>query len=331
MWSAAFSPDGKAVVTADDKAAQVWDARTNQRLFTLPHGDTVYDARYSTDGARLVTASGDGAVRIWDASTSALVHVLKQQRADGKPSRYFVVALSPDDKLVAAIDTTGTVAHVWDAVSGAPLAELHNDGSNFPSIAFSADARWLATSGGDDARVFDTRTWAQALTLAGPRIGALSFDPTGSRLVTGSAGGDVTLWEIPGGARARHMREIGDPVDALAFSPDGQFVATGGGDGAAQIWDARSGALRNQINAGSTKILSLEFDPTSRLVAAAGDGGAVVVAETLGMPVAVLDVPRGVVRTARFNRTSRRIVGASWDGTGHVWDATSPYRVWSSP
>jgi len=65
--------------------------------------------------------------------------------------------------------------------------------------------------------------------------------------VTGSASGDATIWEIPSGARAQHLREIGEPVDAVAFSPDGQFVATGGGDGAAQIWDARSGALRNKI------------------------------------------------------------------------------------
>jgi WD40 repeat protein/serine/threonine protein kinase len=331
MWSAAFSPDGRQVVATDDACARIWDARTHQLLFTLPHGDTVYDARYSSDGARLVTASGDGAVRIWNASTGALVHTLSQPRVDGRPSRYFVAALSPNGRLVAAIDTVGTVAHVWDAVSGVSLAELRNDASDFPSIAFSADARWLATSGGDDVRVFDTRTWAQVLTIAGPRIRALSFDPAASRLVTGNAGGDATIWEIPSGARALHLREIGAPVRAVAFSPDGQLVATGGGDGAAQIWDARSGALRNQLNAARSKILSIEFDPTSTLVVIAGDRGAVVVAEALGMPVAVLDVPRGVVRTAHFDPTSHQVVGASWDGTARVWDATSPYRRWSSP
>jgi WD40 repeat protein len=223
------------------------------------------------------------------------------------------------------------VAHVWDAASGAALAELGNDASEFPSIAFSADARWLATSGGNDTRVFDTRTWAQVLTLVGPRIRALSFDPTASRLVTGSAGGDATIWDIPSGARAQHLREIGAPIRAVAFSPDGQLVATAGGDGAAQIWDARSGALRNQINAARGKLRSIEFDPTSRLVVAAGDGGTVVVAEALGLPIAVLDGPGGVVTTAHFDPTSRHVIGAAWEGMARIWDATSPYRRWSSP
>jgi len=85
--------------------------------------------------------------------------------------------MADKDALFGRSDTKGAVAHVWDADTGAQLAELRNDASEFPAIAFSADGRWLATSGGDDVRVFDTNTWAQALTLAGPRIRTLSFDP----------------------------------------------------------------------------------------------------------------------------------------------------------
>jgi WD40 repeat protein len=72
MWSAAFSPDGQRIVTTDDVCAQVWDARTHQRLFTLGHGGEVYHAVYSADGARLVTAAAEF-VRIWDAASGALV------------------------------------------------------------------------------------------------------------------------------------------------------------------------------------------------------------------------------------------------------------------
>jgi WD40 repeat protein len=328
MWSAAFSPDGKAVVTAGDQAAQVWDAQTNQLLFTLPHGDTVYDARYSGDGARIVTGSGDGAVRIWAATTGALVREIG--RATSR--RYYATALSPDSKFIAAINRTDAVAYVWDSASGALLAGIHNDASGVPALAFSADGRWLATSGGNDVRVFDVSTWSQTLVLAGPHIHTLSFDPTGPRLVTGSAGGDVSIWEIPSGTRTRHLREIGDPVNAIAFSPDGQLIAAGGGDGAVQIWRATTGALQTRFNAMPGKILTIEFDPASKLVVAGGDQGAVVVADAVqGMPETMLDGTRGVVMTAHFDPTSRRVVGASWDGTARIWDTTSPYRRWRSP
>jgi WD40 repeat protein/serine/threonine protein kinase len=329
MWSAAFSPDGRQLITTDDACAKIWDARTSGLLFTLPHGDTVYHAVYSADGTRLITASGDGTVKIWDAATGARLRELTHA---GKPPRYYAVAISPDDRLIAAIDMAGAVADAWDAVSGTLLAELRNDASGFPSIAFSSTGRWLATSGGNDVRVFDTGTWSQAFTIAGPRIRALSFDPTGPRLATGSAAGDASIWELPSGARTHHLREIGEPVNAVAFSPDGRLVATGSSDGAEQIWQAATGALQSQLNALRSKISVIAFDPTSRLVVAAGASGTVVVEDAaLGMPVTALEGPRGVVRTAYFDPTSRRVVGASWDGTALVWDATSPYRRWSSP
>jgi WD40 repeat protein/serine/threonine protein kinase len=328
MWSAAFSPDGRQIVTTDDRGAQVRDAQSYRLLFELPHGDTVYQAVYSADGTRLVTAGGDGAVRIWDAASGALVRAL---RRDGTKPRYYVVALSPDGKLVAAIDTKGEVADIWDVATGAPIAEIRNDASEFPAIAFSSDGHWLATTGGNDVRVFDARTRAQAITIRGPGIHSLAFDPTGPRLITGAATGDAAIWAIPSGARIRHLRDVGEPVDAVAFSPDGQLVVAASRDGAAHVWHARSGELQSQFNPRHSKILAVEFDRSSKLVLAAGADGTVVVADAaLGMPVTVLEGPQNLVRVAHFDPSSRRVVGASKDGTARVWDATSPYRRWGS-
>jgi WD40 repeat protein/serine/threonine protein kinase len=330
MWSARFSPNGKELVTTDDQNAQIWDAQSYQLRVTLHHGDVVYQAVYSTDGSKLVTGSADGVVRIWDAASGTLVREL---RRDGIPRlRYYIVALSPDNKLVAAIEMDGVVAHVWDASTGAPLAELHNEALGYSSLAFSSDGHWLATSGGNDVRVFDTRTWAQIIFIPRPGIYAMSWDPRDPRLLTGSADGDASIWEIPSGKRIHHLRETGEPVDAVAFSPDGQLVVSASRDGAEQIWEASSGKLRSQGNYLRDKILSVEFDPTSMLVVAAGANGAVAVTDaSQGMPVTVLDGPRNVVLVAHFDPISRQVVGASWDGTARVWDATSPYRKWSSP
>jgi len=329
MWSATFSPDGKQLVTTDDQNAQVWDAQTYRLLFTLRHGDTVYQAVYSNSGARIITAGGDGTVRIWDAANGALARELTH---DGKRLRYGAVAALPDGKRVAAIDISGEVAHVWDTATGALLAELPNDARGFFSLAFSADGRWLATSGGNDVRVFDVRTWAQVRTISGPGIHDLSWDPSGPRLLTGSTSGDASIWTIPSGARIRHLREVGEPINAVTFSPNGRLVVTASNDGMEQVWDAASGRLQSQGNYLHGKILSVEFDRTSTLTVAAGTNGAVAVVDAvLGMPVTVLDGPRNVVTVAHFDPSARRVVGASWDGTARIWDPTAPYRRWNSP
>jgi WD40 repeat protein/serine/threonine protein kinase len=329
MWSSLFSPDGRRIVTTDDKNAQVWDARSRQLLFTLPHDDTVYHAVYSVEGTRLITASGDGTVKIWDATDGTLLRSLMH---DGLKLRYAALAVSPDGKRLAAMDMTGTCTNVWDAATGASLAELHNNSaSELPSLGFSSDGRWLATSGGGDVRVFETTTWRPGHVLEATHVRSMSWDPTGPRVLTGTATGDASIWDVPSGRRVRHLREVGESVDAVAFAPNGELVVTASRDGAEQVWHARSGLRQSQFNHLRRKILSVEFDTTSTLVLSAGASGTVVVADAIqGMPVAVLEGPKNVVRVAHFDPTSLRVVGASWDGTARVWDSTPPYRRWSS-
>jgi eukaryotic-like serine/threonine-protein kinase len=65
--SAAFSPDGKRVVTASyDRTARLWDADSGALLATLRgHEGRVWSAAFSPDGKRVVTASEDKTARLW--------------------------------------------------------------------------------------------------------------------------------------------------------------------------------------------------------------------------------------------------------------------------
>ncbi|HEU4728255.1 MAG TPA: protein kinase [Kofleriaceae bacterium] len=329
MWSAAFSPDGKQLVTTDDKNAQLWDAQTGRLEFTLPHGGVVYQAVYTANGTKLVTASADGAVRIWEAASGALVRELR--RGDATP-QYYAVAVSPDDKLVAAIDVNGGLVHIWEAANGALIADLRNDAWNSPAIAFSADARWLATTGGNDVHIFDTRTRTPAGTIRGPRIHSLAFDPTGPRLVTGAATGDAAIWEVPSGTRIHHLHELGDPVEAVAYSPDGRLVVTATRDGTEQIWRATSGEMQSLRHLSHGRIYAIEFDRASEHVLAAnGDGTAVVTDIGLRTPANVLEGPQEILWRAHFDPSAHRVVGVSTNGAARIWDATAPYRRWSVP
>ena len=72
MLSAAFSPDGKRIVTASsDKTARLWDAETGKQIGEPLKGHTasVSSAAFSPDGKRIVTASEDKTARLWDAAT----------------------------------------------------------------------------------------------------------------------------------------------------------------------------------------------------------------------------------------------------------------------
>ena len=65
--TAAFSPDGRRIVTAsEDGTARVWDSETGRELDVLKgHIGAVYSAAFSPDGRRIVTASIDRTARVW--------------------------------------------------------------------------------------------------------------------------------------------------------------------------------------------------------------------------------------------------------------------------
>ncbi|AGA33406.1 WD-repeat protein [Thioalkalivibrio nitratireducens DSM 14787] len=54
----------------------MWDAASGERLRTLcGHEGWVLFCAYSPDGARLVSAGGEGTLRVWDAASGACLRV----------------------------------------------------------------------------------------------------------------------------------------------------------------------------------------------------------------------------------------------------------------
>lgn len=323
MWSANWSPDGRWIVTTDDAGAQIWDGVTYVRLSTLPHDDVVYAAAWLT-ADRVVTVCGDGSVRIWNAARGGLIRELKLH---GKSPRWY--ALSVHGDRVAAVGSKGAVAAAWDMSTGAVLVDLQLPPANWPSIAFSADGRWLAATGGGAVEVLDTTTWRAVVSL-GDQVRALAWDPSGPRLLVGSATGEASIWSLPAGTGGP-LHQLGEPVSAVAYSRGGTLASIGGEEGAELVFDSATDRILSQSNRLHAKISSLAFSADGQL-AAAGVSGELAIGEAeSGLPVEVLEGPKKQqLRAATFGVAGHRIIAASWDGTARVWSAESPYRKWSA-
>jgi WD40 repeat protein len=67
VWSVAFTPDSKAVLSGGgDRTARLWDARSGKLLQSLQgHKGPVNAVALSADGAMLATGGEDMSVRLW--------------------------------------------------------------------------------------------------------------------------------------------------------------------------------------------------------------------------------------------------------------------------
>jgi tetratricopeptide (TPR) repeat protein len=153
--SAAFSPDGRRVVTASaDKTARVWEADTGKPVGApLQHRETVTSAAFSPDGRRVVTASEDKTARVWEADTGKPVGAPLQHR-----ETVISAAFSPDGRRVVTASGDNT-ARVWEADTGKPVgAPLQHQGAVY-SAAFSPDGRRVVTASWDET----ARVWSVLL------------------------------------------------------------------------------------------------------------------------------------------------------------------------
>jgi WD40 repeat protein/TPR repeat protein len=320
VLSAAYSPDGKRIVTAsNDKTARIWDTRNGAQLAVL--SGSVYSAAFSPDGTCIVTASDDKTALIWDARTGAQLAVLSGHRDEVSDADY-----SPDGKRVvtASFDKT---ARIWDARTGAQLAVLSGHRDSVFSAAYSPDGTHIVTASDDKtARIWDARSGKQLAVLSGhdDRVDSAAYSPDGTRIVTASLDETARIWDARTGAQLAVLSGHGSLVYSAAYSPDSTRIVTAGYDKTARIWDARSGKQLAVLSGHGGLVYTAAYSPDgNRIVTASPDKTARIWDARMGAQLAVLSGHDTYLYTAAYSPDGTRIVTASVDKTARIWDARS--------
>jgi WD40 repeat protein len=326
--SAAFSPDGKRIVTASqDKTARLWDAETGKPVGEplKGHEGYVLSAAFSPDGKRIVTASEDTTAQLWDAKTGKPI---------GEPlkSYGFVLsaAFSPDGKRIVIVSWANNTAQLWDAETGKPVGEPLKGHEGFVlSAAFSPDGKRIVTASEDKTvRLWDAETGkpiGEPLKGHEESVSSAAFSPDGKRIVTASKDKTARLWN------AKTGRPIGEPLEghegvvfSAAFSPDGKRIVTASEDKTARLWDAETGKpIGEPLEGHEGVVFSAAFSPDGkRIVTASQDKTARLWDAEIGKPIGEpFKGHEESVSSAAFSPDGKRIVTASQDKTARLWDA----------
>ena len=285
------------------------------------HTDEVHSASFSPDGNRIVSASYDRTVRVWDASSGAELLKLK-----GHTGYVRSASFSPDGNRIVSASYDRTV-RVWDASTGAELHKLKGYITSVYSASFSPDGNRIVSASRDrTVRVWDAFTGVELLKLKGhtKSVNSASFSPDGNRIVSASDDGTVRVWDASSGAELLKLDGHTGNVNSASFSPDGNRIVSASWDNTVRVWDASSGAELLELDGHRGQVLSASFSPDGgRIVSASYDKTVRIWDASTGAELLKFEGHITSVNSASFSPDGRRIVSASDDKTVRIWDASS--------
>jgi WD40 repeat protein len=279
VYTAAYNPDGKRIVTAaGDSTARIWDAVSGRTIVVLRHSASVNMASYDRSGRFVLTASDDGTARIWNAETGAEVARLGGHFKDVVSGRF-----STDAQRVVTASEDGT-ARIWriPLLNSARVFKqgVTDDSDQFKPNALnivratlSPNSEFIATADASGRIViWNKATGAQIRVLSGHSeyIRALVYSHDGSQLLTGSDDNTARLWNMSGNG-VMVLKGHTQSVRSARFNLEENLAVTASEDETVRVWNAHSGILLRMLVGAETPLSDAMFSPDGRWVVARSD------------------------------------------------------------
>ncbi|HYG79778.1 MAG TPA: WD40 repeat domain-containing protein [Pyrinomonadaceae bacterium] len=242
-----------------------------EELKELPTRYVEESRSISPDGKSLLVRAAEGRAQVYDLGTGELKFTLEPLPDAGvkKGQKGYGDALgefSPDGKLVLTTHRNRT-PRLWNAATGALVADLGPQPGVVIGARFSADGRLIATTtfDGGVVKIWDAATGKLRHTVGSDkdRNYFAAWSPANNSFVTKTRKWEVNIWDAETGTLVAKLdgkaaKEKFDDNLTFLYSPDGRllltkarnpgsFWATFGAKGKpkliAHLWDARTGAL----------------------------------------------------------------------------------------
>ncbi|MGB0384199.1 MAG: WD40 repeat domain-containing protein [Ardenticatenaceae bacterium] len=316
-----ITPDEKYVVVARrNSIIEVWKLETLRKEFTLSGHESAVLALATTPDGRLISASTDKTVKVWDLKSRREVLSLDQGA-----SVHSLALFSDGQRLVVGTScslfgsTAENMIKVWDLESGSEYTSGGHDCS-IDALAVTPDGKIIIAAINETLKVWDWQNNREVLTLEGHRshIHSVTVTPNGKSVI--SSGHDIKVWEIKRGDMLVALKGHYGPVNDIAIMPDGQHLISASSDQTLKIWDLIR-AKKSASTGHQESVNALVVTPDSRLAISAAKDHTLKVWDMQHQQVRLtLEGHTDSVSDVAVTADSRRAISASRDGTIKVWD-----------
>ena len=283
------------------------------------HSDMVSSAEFSPDGNRLVSASKDHTIRIWDANSGSGLRTLR-----GHTGQVLSASFSPDGKRIVSASDDKTV-RIWDAQTGKIVQTLEGHTSYVSSVAFSPDGRRVASASGDaTVRIWDASTGACLQTIEGFAVPVRSvvYSPDGEILISNSSDRQTYFWSTSDGKLIKRARE--STLAPIAFNHNGKRYAISD-DRTIHVYEITDSKDLDErevcrFRSHTRTASSVSFSPDGNYIASADDDTIYIWNSSTGALKRTLYGHTGPIRSVRFSPDGKRIISAADDYAIRIWD-----------
>jgi serine/threonine protein kinase/sugar lactone lactonase YvrE len=272
------------------------------------HGSSINDLLLFADGQRLLSASADKTIRLWDLRSGSVLRTWDKQtsfvntvllspdetqlysgNADGTLQSWAIAAdqpswqqplahsgavntlgRTPDGQRLVSGGADGTL-HIWDASTGQGLRSLSAHQGAVNTLVITADGQYILSGGTDrDVKVWDIDSGELVQTFQGHGsfVNALVLSPDGRFLFSASADGTVRHWQIDTGELIHTLEGHESYVNDVVFSRDGQTLSSSSADQTIRFWDGETGDAEQALTGFGMPVDHLVMSSTGQIVTA---------------------------------------------------------------